>query len=151
MNHFKTYLIIIVVAVVLGILFAKLKPADNELSSVEPYDPVVTELDFTETPTGFPVDIPIEAGAAVVLNNVEEHPTGTKATKVFITSKTPATNFSFYQDWLTANGWTLVSEISEGQVRVLNVEKGDQALSVTISTHASTGQKIVEIAVLTKK
>lgn len=155
----KILLSVIGIAVVVGAYYflseyGGIKPAGQNTSreEAEDFSVVKKEVDASQTPSGFPAEIPIEAGAAIVQNYEAEISDGRhQATRVFQSSKTVAENYELYLDFMNKDGWEVQSQSQAETVASLYGVKAGSELTVSITKNTVTGAVTVGLSALLKK
>lgn len=110
------------------------------------------EVAKEQAPSGFPADIPIEAGAKIVQNYQADTTDGRhQATRVFESAKTVKQNYQLYLDWLTKNGWEVKTKSAADIVASIYAVKSGSQLTATISKNTVTGVVTVGLSVVAKK
>lgn len=145
-------LIIIFVAVVGGIAVysAFKKPHNTQTPTTtdnsKKDDIGKKEVAVTQMPAKFPTDMPMEAGASITQNyNAYPKDGSVQATRVFVTSKSLAENYSIYQSYLKNNGWDIKSSIDQDNYKMLYGVKGAGNLNISIDSNTDTKMKTVSI------
>lgn len=113
--------------------------------------PVVqtTQVPDSQLPTGFPSDIPLEAGAQITQNYTAQASTGlSQATRVWVTAKTLDQEFQVYQTFFgdAKNGWTIQNTVNQTNLKAISAGKGKVQVMVNINQNTVTGQKTVNIS-----
>jgi hypothetical protein len=89
----------------------------------------------SQVPSGLPANIPWEQGVQIIQNFTSKDPsTGkTQSTRIYVSGKTLAQNFSIYQKYLSDNGWTLTNSVDQPTIKNLDASKGSVRLDITIA------------------
>lgn len=104
-------------------------PAQPEKVKVEMQTVAKNEL-----PKDFPADIPLEAGAEIIFNfNATKANGEFQASREFISKKTVAENYAFYQNALKENGWDITNtEENASAGSLIFAEKINNKLNIRI-------------------
>lgn len=155
----KILLSVLGVAVVVGAYYliseyGGIKPARQSTNQSKEKDFSVAkkEVAANQAPSGFPSDVPIEAGATIIQNYEADVSDGRhQATRVFQSSKTVAQNYQLYLDFLTKNGWTVSNKSETETIASLYAVKAGSELTVSITKNSVTGVVTVDLSALVKK
>ena len=112
----------------------------------------ITQVPTATLPTGFPSDVPIEAGATITLNFQGTNAAGEyQASREFISAKTADANFKYYQEVLKSGGWTVTNAIDDTarSQKIILATKGASSLNIRI--YPSQGKVHVSINNITAK
>lgn len=97
-------------------------------------------------PKNFPSSIPLEAGAAVTVNQNSVDLNGNQvASREFVSSKTIWENFTFYKEVLEKEGWTITSTSDKETQKVIFATKGKQ--EVNIRCYGSSDARTSRVAI----
>lgn len=147
-------LCVILVVVVVGVLI------DEKIKRDRVVEPQVVVEDRTlrnlyvppeQLPERFPADFPIESGAGILTNYNYENAESIQATRKFISAKTLAANYTFYQKYLKDNGWTVSVSSNSPEVKYLSATKNGATLAIQISANSITKDNTVEATFVFKK
>jgi hypothetical protein len=161
MNNSKIKGLIIVLVVVLAVALgfkawwgsrSKTKaPAagNNQQQTQQANAPKVEKVEDSKLPTGFPADFPLEKDAKIDQNFNVTADGKTQATRKFISQKSLKENFDFYKDWLTKNGWTIITTLDIAEIKSIGATKGSNSVNISISTDPVSKKAAVDISYLT--
>lgn len=97
----------------------------------------INDVDKSTLPQGFPVDVPLETGAAITYNYDTVNLAGQhQASREFISKKSADDNFTFYQKTLKDNGWVITSAVNDTarNQKIIFATKGSNNLNIRIYT-----------------
>lgn len=142
----------VIVAALFALLYVALRLAQHPLGDKKdkplpaPTEVKVMNVDFSQNPSNFPTNIPIEEGAKIVQNYNATTPTGLfSATRVFETNKSLADNYQLYKQFMESNGWEITSSVDQTNFKMLFSRKKGEELRVTMSTNSKYETKTVNI------
>ena len=122
-------------------------------ANTEATDPIVETTKvvngITPAPTGFPSDIPIEAGA-ILESNTTYYPdqNAEQLTLSYKSTKTVTQKYTEYKNYLTKAGYQITEGSSTSPVRAVFGTKPDVNLTVAVSS--VDGRTLVQISYLIK-
>jgi hypothetical protein len=134
-------IVVVAVAAVVILGYRAQPTATSALKSVE-----IRTVDATKLPERFPTDIPLEAGATTTYNYNAVNANGEyQSSREFISKKSVAQNFSFYQTALKNAGWSITAAVNDTANRqeIIFATKGLNSLNVRI--YVKGGQVRVSI------
>jgi len=139
-------IVIIILVVVFGaILLMKVKVnISGNPSSASPTAVPVEAVSPSQLPQQFPADIPLEAGAQVTLNYNATNAAGNfQASREFISKKTIAENYAFYQAALKDNGWSITgTQAGTPAGDLIFATKGTSNLNIRIYTDTNNKVRV---------
>lgn len=124
----------------------------KETSETKEFAVTKKEVPANEAPSGFPSEVPIEAGAKITQNYEADTTDGRhQATRTFESSRTVAQNYQTYLNFLTQNGWEVTNKLQTDNLASVFGKKDDAELSATISKNSISGVVSVELSHIAKK
>jgi hypothetical protein len=121
-------------------------------ASTEPVKVQKTNVPISQTPQGFPADVPIEKGATITQNYNATSDTGLfQATRVFTSSKSAEANFALYSSYFKTSGWAVTITLDTATEKLIAGKKGNQNLKVSISQNTVTKEVSVDITYSSQK
>ncbi len=125
-------------------------PVQNKPEVPAKVDPMKVEkkdVPTNQVPDNFPLDIPIEKGAKITQNYNSTAENGLyQATRAFVTVKSLDENFKLYSDYLSQNGWKLISSLNQDNLKVLAATKGKSNLQITMSLNTANQSRTIEVS-----
>lgn len=136
-------LVIIVVAIATVIKLSK-KPTDKVTNiNVE-----TKEIDPKELPEKFPKELPLEAGATVIVNNNISSDVGHfSGTRRFESKKSLSENFDLYKNFFEKNGWEILNTVDTENLKIINAKKDGTTTRVDINRNTVTNIITVDLTV----
>lgn len=112
--------------------------------------PVVTTQAVPQNilPSHFPSNIPIEAGAKILVNLNHTSTDGRyQGTRKFVTAQSIVENSKIYKNFLEANGWKIESSSDTETLKHFSARKGDDLIQIVLVESAVADGNTVEISV----
>lgn len=139
---------ILVVAAVLLAAFYFMKREKSKIAS-KPLEVSTKTLDSTAVPSGFPENLPVEAGSSVLQNYESTSNDGRKqSTRVATTTKSLDQAVKLYSDYFVKLGWSLIPSSQDSQIpNVVTalLKNKDNTLIITGRTDATSKQSSVSL------
>ena len=110
-----------------------------------PRSPEPNRTDFAaSTPTHFPTNIPVEAGAPLSQSYSLDYAGRAQLSIVFPSTKTLKENYTRYTDFLTKDSWTIVNKYESKTVSSLYGKKEGSEINITL-TQGQVSVSVLEI------
>lgn len=151
-DHSQVFKLLVVVAALLCLLYVAyiLSNKSKERQQVEAPQlaaPEKTNVDFSELPTKFPSNVPIESGAKTTQNFEVKSPDGNfQATRGFETKLSLADNLKLYTDFLKKDGWEIKATVDNKDLKMVIGQKAEKSLQITMNENTITKIKTVTIS-----
>jgi flagellar basal body-associated protein FliL len=145
-------LIIIVAVAAAGTLIASLfmKSDTSDNANNTNVNKLLNKVDvpMDVLPSKFPTDLPVEEGATIKENSQSKTQNGTESvTRTFESTKTLATNFTTYSNYMKNNGWEVQNQINDADYKMISAQKGGQLMQVTMNIDQFTKKNVITITV----
>lgn len=135
--------LLVITAILAGLyMYKNNSKIQTEDIKTEEFAVTKTELVDTQIPSGFPVDLPIEARSKVVQNYEAKTTDGRlQSTRVMTTLKSTNEALKVYTDFFANLGWVEALGRKDTDVTVLML-KGDNSLLISVNENATQEKSI---------
>lgn len=123
----------------------KVPVIDNEIKS----DFTVKTLPTSELPDALPENLPFEANAPILRNEIIDVSQGREIQhlRTYISKKTVAENVKSYRDFFTKEGWKIAAESIDKDLATIIATKEGNVIKLTVSKNSITSDVNVEVVV----
>ena len=151
MNNKKTiwiFLSLVVLAIVTLVISTVMKLNKKPTDKVAEIKVETKDVDPKDLPEKFPKELPLEAGATVLVNNNITSDIGHfSGTRRFKSKKSLSENFDLYKNFFEKNGWEILNTVDTENLKIINAKKDGTTTRVDINRNTVTNIITVDLTV----